>query len=45
MASSEFNISIPQQHFVITSEVDISESNSQQGIMSLILNANNNILK
>ena len=52
MASGEFtkewNTLIPQEQcFVITSEVDISESNSQQGILSLIFNTNNklNILK
>ena len=46
MASSEFpkewNTLIPQEQcFVITSEVDITESNSQQGILSLIFNTNN----
>ena len=49
MASSEFtkewNKSIPQQHVVITSEVTVTESNSQQGMLSLVFNINNNILK
>ena len=50
MASSEFNKGwntlVPQQQsFVITIEATVTESNSHQGMLYLIFNVNNNILK
>ena len=50
MASSEFtkewDISIPQQECsVVRSEATATESNSHQGMLCFIFNANNNILK